>query len=99
MSALLHLAVLRKLRTELKAQGVTFPKKVWHRLQTSRSNLQKAKVKVLDIKVPVTLWIQTHRKKLVAGIIPRHPGIAVKTRLGLDYPELLVRNPQVSLAR
>lgn len=99
MSAIAHLAVLSKLRAELKTQGVTFPKKVWQRLKSSRANLQKAKVKVLDVKVPVTLWIQTHRKKFVAGILPRNPGIAIKTRLGLDYPELLVRNHQVSLSR
>ena len=99
MPSALHLAALQQLRTDLKAKGIKFPKKVWQHLLLTQDTLQKAKVKVHDVKVPVTLWFQTYRDKIRAGILPRTPGKAIQTKFGLDYPELLVPNLQITIAR
>lgn len=91
-----HKPLLQKLRVHLEDQGIIVTRKLWLKAQLMTASCQ-GNVKVLGAKVKVTLWLQKNDKSTTAGIVPIAPGRPVQTRLGTDYPELLVPNPRVSI--
>jgi hypothetical protein len=100
MPAIIHTQVLKALRKELTAHGITLSKKVWKKAHSAGTQCShEVKAKIQGIKLPAVLWMDIQETRIVAGMLPRFPGKSVKTKLGLDYPEILIRNPQVSITK